>query len=192
MSSKAKKAEKRYPITRRSLYWLASRTIVVTFALICGISFSLILIIGAIKGTLAPVGTLFVIGAIYLGFWFFLADALISMNHRPPYRWLAKRGILFDKDMQGKYLTNWKDDHYYFQDDRWFVVVVNGGASVLYADKIDFSIPIKIWVTQGGRFRTSSFYQFTTTDDGYITAQLDRTIKPFRQWVEAHGGRIGP
>jgi hypothetical protein len=44
----------------------------------------LIFIIGAIEGTLAPMKTLIIIGAAYIGFWYLLADALISMTHRPP------------------------------------------------------------------------------------------------------------
>jgi hypothetical protein len=110
---------------------------------------------------------------------------------RPKYRWLEKNGVSFKKSLSGKWLTSVDGWHFYYADDQWFVVAVLGSASILCASLIDFSIPPRVRV-RAYNLRSTTLYRFATTDGGSITAQLDRAIEPFRQWVEAHGGRIEP
>ena len=63
------------------------------------------------------------------------------------------------------------------------------GASALCADIVDFSVPatVKVQSARGGIVRK---YYFRTNDGKRICGRLGRRVKPFKKWVQAHGGSI--
>ena len=180
------------PITKISLYWISTVEIYAIFAAMGGIVTLGLLLAGCVKIVLreAPasgIGSVVLGGLAITAMLLMLGYGLVQTRTRPPYRYYKKRGIDFPACLKEKRLTCTDGEHYLYCDDRWFVAALTMGASALCADVVDFSVPaiVKVQSARGGIARK---YYFRTDDGKRICIRLGRQVKPFKKWVQAHGG----
>ncbi len=176
---------KRYPVTRWNLFWLPIRS---AFLLVSAVSIGLT---GLTLSVYYASGLGFT-WQIPLAFACLCGVMLLSCalsTGKPMYRYLAGKNISLYGDLKGKYLTKWNDDLLYYEDAQWFIVVMPGFATAICASLIDFRAPVKRWTKRRPRM-VRVFYRFEAKDGLKLDMLLDREISAFRQWVEAHGGRI--
>ena len=178
------------PITKISLYWISTVEIYAGFALL-GVA-ELLAVCASIflmKIPASGIGSVVLGGLAITAMLLMLGYGLVQTRTRPPYRYYRKRGIDFPNCLKGKRLTCTDGEHYLYCDDRWFVAALTMGASALCADVVDFSVPaiVKVQSARGGIARK---YYFRTNDGKRICVRLGRQVKPFKKWVQAHGGSI--
>ena len=178
------------PITKKSLYWISTIGIYAVFVAIGGIAI-LIACARIVLGEM-PASEM---GSVVLENWpvtvilLITGFGLVQFRTRPPYRYYKKRGIDFPDCLKGKCMTCTDGETYLYCDDRWFVAVLTLGASALCADVIDFSVPAAL-KAQSNRGNITNRYYFRTDDGKKICVRLGRQVKPFKKWVQAHGGSI--
>ena len=194
VSQVKKTGKKTLPLSRKSLYLIATGLLYTIFLSISG-AFCLILLLShcmlMIGGT-ASVKDLGIAVLLCLAFTcFMLALCCLIVGGRkiPPYRYFRKHGVHFPACLKGKRLTQWDAAEYIYWDDHWFVAAMNMAATAVNADLIDFSVPVTRLLS-GGHGSYLYHYHFRTKDRQVVTLCLADNIKPFNRWVKAHGGKI--
>lgn len=187
-----KSANLQRPLTKMNLYLISTMEIYAVFAAIGGMAFLLLLLLSCIQilqGKMPPHGLRGVALAwpVITSMLLLIAYGLTQCRSKPPYRYYKRHGILFPACLKGKFLSCTDQEHYLYYDDMWFVAATTMGAGALYADLVDFSVPVTETMLSG-KGLVAIIYHFRTRDGKAISIRLGRRIKPFKRWVKAHGG----
>lgn len=190
-----KRGVKHAPLTRLHLFYLSTREVYAVSLLIALMAAALMVIIAVIQifsGDMAleDIGGVLLGALAIAGIMLIIAYGLTARRTAPPYRRLRKMGVNFPECLSGKQLTCTDGDYYIYADEQWFVAAFTQNTSAIYANIVDFNISVNQTVVTGARGYIMCVYQFACKDGGAQYMKLLRTIKPFKQWVKAHGGEI--
>jgi len=102
----------------------------------------------------------------------------------------------FDHLLSAKQLQ-WENGTWKYEDEIWFIRANHAGGAVLYADMIDFSIPVRNvfmnWYVPNKNFSGSTsviwYLRFTCKDGSFIDAGI-HADESLRHWLKQHRGKF--
>ena len=119
---------------------------------------------------------------------------MCTLSGRVPDKFFQKHGIDFDEMLREKRMNSNDGVSLCYSDKEWFVAVETGAVCVVYAPLVDFTRPIKPYMSGGTRGRGLSFtclaFRYFTKDGTHVNIRVLRRSNQFWDWVSWHGGKM--